>query len=133
MPPVTKEEIKSYRAVAKDRLSDAIESTIFVCGMAPLDPDDPMYDIFQCDPSLECNTHIEADFYTARIWPERIELCCHCAREFNSPVELNTNLKHPESPYSAVLPVCKVCLDNGCNIIVRGARQNVQANQASQD
>ncbi len=46
MPLVTKEEITNYRAVAKDRLRDAMESTIFVCGMAPLDTDDPMYDIF---------------------------------------------------------------------------------------
>ena len=101
--------------------------------MAPLDPDDPIYDIFQCDPSLECNTHIEANFYTARIQPGRIELCCHCAGEFVSPVELNTNLKHREGPYSVVLPVCKACLENGCNIIVREARQNAQAKQARID
>ena len=75
MPPVIKEEIKSYRAVAKDMLRDAMESTIFVCGIKPLGHDDPMYDIFQCDPSLECNTHIEADFYTPHIWSGRKELC----------------------------------------------------------
>jgi hypothetical protein len=74
-------------------LRDATESAIFVCGMAPLDFDDPLYDIFQCDPSFSCDTHVEADFYTSRIMPERIELCCHCAGEFESPVELNSNLK----------------------------------------
>ena len=127
MPLVyTKEEIKNYRALAKDRLRDAMESTIFICGMAPLD-------IFQCDPSLECKTHIEANYYTVRIRSERIELCCHCAGEFNSPVELNTNLKHPKGPNHVVLPVCKACLENGCNIVVRAARQNAQANQAMID
>jgi hypothetical protein len=44
-------------------LRDAMESTIFVCGMAPLDTDDPTYVMFQRDPSLKCNTHIEADCY----------------------------------------------------------------------
>ncbi len=81
-------------------------SPIFICGMAPLDFDDPMYGIFRCDPSLlDCNTHIEADFYTSRIKAKRIELCCYCAGEFNSRVELNSNLKYPYgtllcSPYA---------------------------------
>ncbi len=48
-------------------------------------------------------------------------------------MELNTNLKHQEGPYSVVLPVCKACLENGCNIIVRAARQNAQAKQATID
>jgi hypothetical protein len=127
---MTKEDVKNYRALAKDRLRDATESTIFVCGMAPLDFDDPLYDIFQCDPSLSCDTHVEADLYTFRIMLEHIELCCHCAGEFDSPVELNSNLKAPEGPYSIVLPVCKACLENGCSIIVRAARQNAEAKQA---
>ena len=69
---MTKEEIKAYRIVAKDMLNDATESPIFICGMTALDSDDPFYNIFLCDPSLDCNTHIEADFYTSRIIPERI-------------------------------------------------------------
>ena len=102
-PIVSKQYMLNYRAMARDRSRDAMESIIFVCGMAPLDSDYPMYDIFHCYPSLDCNIHIEADFYTARIRPERIELCCHCAGDFNSPVELNSNLKHPEGPYYIVL------------------------------
>ena len=87
MPLVTKEEMHNYRAVAKDMSRESMESPIFVCGMAPLDSDDPMYDIFRFYLSLECNTRIEAYFYTPRIWLERIELCCHRAGEFKSPVE----------------------------------------------
>jgi hypothetical protein len=48
----------------------------------------------------------------------------------NSPVELNSNLKASEEPYSIVLPVGKVCIENGCNIIVRAAMQNAEAKQA---
>jgi hypothetical protein len=130
VPTMTKEEMQKYRALAKDMLRDASESTIFACGMAPLDYDDPLYDIFQCDPSLNCGTLVEADFYTSRIMPRRIELCCHCTSEFDSPVELNSNLKAPEDPYSVVLAVCKVRLENGCNIIIRAARQSAKAKQA---
>jgi len=65
--------------------------------------------------------------------PGRIELVCLCAGEFDSPVQLNSNLKAPEGPYSIVLPVCKVCLENGCNIIVRAARQNAEAKQSRID
>ena len=73
-----------------------------------------------------------------RVWirtsPTRaMVLCCHCActtmPDFH--VELNTQLKAPEGPYSVVLPICKSCIDNGCHIIVRDARQKAAAKQAS--
>jgi hypothetical protein len=95
IPSMTKEEIQAYRVVAKNRLHDATESPIFICGMAALDYDDPFYNMFLRDPSLDCDTHIEVDFYTSRIMPGRIELCCHCAGEFDSPIELNSDLKAP--------------------------------------
>ena len=44
-----------------------MDSPIFTCGMAPLDPDDPCFALFHCDPSLECDTHVEPEFYTSRI------------------------------------------------------------------
>ncbi len=44
-------------------------------------------------------------------------------------MELSSSLKAPDGPYSVVLPTCKLCLNNGCPIIVRGARQNAQAKQ----
>ena len=46
---------------------------------------------------------------------------------------MNTHLKAPEGPYSIVLPICKACLDSGCHIIVRSARQNANAKQARLD
>jgi len=47
---ITEAEVKRYRALAKDRLLDAIESAIFLCGMAPLDPDEPCHNIFKSRP-----------------------------------------------------------------------------------
>ena len=76
IPLMTKEEIHTYRAVPKDMMHDATESAISICGMAPMDTDDPFYNIF---PTLNCNPHIEGDFYTFRIMPEPIKLCCYYA------------------------------------------------------
>jgi hypothetical protein len=74
IPSMTREETNTYRDVAKDRFLDTMESPNFVCGIVPLDFDDPMYDIFQCNPSLDCNTHIEADFYTSRTYSTALPL-----------------------------------------------------------
>jgi len=96
---------QEYISYVKDRLHDAMESSIFICGMAPLDPDDPCYGIFECDISLDCETHVEADFYVSGIEPSRKEICCHCAGVCDSLVELNSYLKAPIGPYSVVLPI----------------------------
>ena len=32
-----------------------------------------------------------------------------------------------------MLPICQLCLDNGCHIILRAARQNARAKQAMLD
>ncbi len=117
-------------SIVKDRLHDAMESSIFICGMAPPYPDDPCHGIFLCDTSLDCDTHVEAEFNISGIKPSRKELCCHCAGVCDSPIELNSSLNAPIGPYSVVFPVCKACLDDGCNIIVRAARQNANAKQA---
>jgi len=74
---------------------------------------------------------VESDFYVSRIQPKRVVLCCHCAGTIlDSPFELHTHLKAPEGPYSIVLPICKACLDSGCHIIVRNARQKANAKHA---
>ena len=129
-PTATKEQCQK---MAQDRLHDATESPIFMCGMSPLSPEDPCYDVFQCDPSLDCDTHIEANFYTSAIQRERLELCCHCAGVFDSPVMMHPSLKAPAGPYSVVLPVCKECLDGGCQIIARNARQNAESKKNKLD
>ena len=87
-------------AFDKDKPVDAKTSLIFMCDMAPLDPDDPCFGIFECDPSLDCDTHIESKFYTSKIQhATRVKMCCHCAGKYDSPaVEPNTTLKAPDCP-----------------------------------
>ena len=96
--------------MARDKLYGAMGSAIFVCGMAPLAQDDPCYDVFHCETSLDCTAHNEAHFYTSKIQSTRVESCCYCACEFDSPVEFNSSLKAPDGPFSLVLLVCKMSL-----------------------
>ena len=44
--PVTSQQVQEYRAMVKDMLHNAMESTIYMCGMVALDLDDPCYEIF---------------------------------------------------------------------------------------
>jgi len=68
----TEAEVMRYIAMAKDRLQDVIVSTIFMGGMAPLDPDDPCYDIFKCDLYMDCDTNVESEYSASKIMPQDI-------------------------------------------------------------
>ena len=70
---VTSEEVKQYVSMVKGRLQVAIESPIFICGMAPLDPNDPCHELFLYDTSLDCDSHVEAEFYVSRVQPSRLD------------------------------------------------------------
>ena len=72
--PCTYEEVQHYMTMAKGRLIDAMESSIFIFGMAPLDHDYPCYNIFLCDLSQDCDSPLEPDFYMSKIQPKRLEL-----------------------------------------------------------
>ncbi len=43
---MTSEEAQQYKDCVKDRLVDATESIIYMCGMAPFDLDDACLDMF---------------------------------------------------------------------------------------
>ena len=84
------QQVHQYHATVRDRLQDAIDSPILTCGMAPLDHDDPCFSLFHCNPSLECDTHVESKFYTSRIEQTRMEMCCHCAGTMlDFPIDLH--------------------------------------------
>ena len=89
----TMEDVHQYQAQAKARLIDAMVSSFLMCGMASLDSDDPFYDIFLADPSLDCDKHIEAEFYVSRIEPARLKMCYHYVGLYDSPIDLNNLLK----------------------------------------
>ncbi len=50
---------------------------------------------------IEIHTSSEANLYTSKIQPTRVKLCCHCAGDFDSPVDLNSSLKVPDGPRTA--------------------------------
>ena len=92
---------QEYISFVKDRLHDAMDSSIFICGLDPLDPDDPCYGIFQRDISLDCETHVEAVFYVSGIEPSRNDICCHWAGVCDSRIELNSSPS--QSPHWTIL------------------------------
>jgi hypothetical protein len=65
--PCTNEEVHQYMTMAKGTLIDAMESSISICDMAPSDHDDPCYNIFLCDPSQDCDSPLEPEFYVSKI------------------------------------------------------------------
>jgi hypothetical protein len=91
--------------------------------MAALDPDGPCYAIFHCDSSLDCDTHIELEFYTSKTQPRRIDIFFHYVGANDSPVTPNASLNAIEGicTYSIVLPICKEYTAMGRHIIVRAA------------
>ena len=104
------------------RFTTPLESTMNMCGMTTFDHDDPFYAMFQCDPSLKCDSHVESD-YSFQEFHQSGWFCVVIALYMlDSHVELHTHLKAPEGLNSIVPPICKACLDNGCHIIVRHAR-----------
>jgi len=98
--------------------------------MVSLDFDYPCHELFLCDPSLDCDSRIEHEFYLSRVQPSRLELCHHCAGVCESPISMNTHLKARNEPYSVVLPICRACSDGGCPIIVQSALNNAKAKEA---
>ena len=69
----TSQEVQHYQSMVKDRLHDSIEYSIYLCGMDALNHDDPSYDKFHCNPSLECDKYEESEFYVSRIQPKRLD------------------------------------------------------------
>ena len=49
----TVEKVHQYMCFAKNIMVDATGSLIYVCGIAPLDSEDPSLYIFQCDLDLK--------------------------------------------------------------------------------
>ena len=98
-------------------------SCLCVGEMPPMDQDDPFYDMVHCDPYLDCAANIEANVFASRIQNTRVELCCHCVGECDSPAELKSSLKAPNDPCFVVHHVCIMYLGNGCHIIVCGERK----------
>jgi len=94
-PATFHEVLQQYLSMIKGRLQDAMESPIFICGMAFLDSDDPCHELFLYDTSLDCESHVEPEFYFSRVQPSKMELCGHCACVLESPISINAHLKAP--------------------------------------
>ena len=55
----TNEEIKACREYAMQQLEAASENPLYVCGMQPLEPDNPMHKLIIARDGLECHDLVE--------------------------------------------------------------------------
>jgi hypothetical protein len=51
------------RYIAEQALEDGVDSDIFMCGMQAVEEGKPCSNIYECDPLLSYDSHVEADFY----------------------------------------------------------------------
>jgi len=82
---------------------------------------------------VECDTHIESEFYTSKMQPQNIAMFCHCDGAKDSLAMPKSSLKDPKGPYSILLSICEDCIVVGRHNIVRAARQNAQVKQVMLD
>jgi hypothetical protein len=55
--------IKTFHDYAVQQLDAAMESEIYICGMQPLEHDNPMYGIIVARGELECHDPVEIEYY----------------------------------------------------------------------
>lgn len=80
----TPQEVHACQTMAKQVLSYACASTMYVCGATALDPEHEFANVFVTKSSLTCADHIEHFFYTAPASSRQHlinKLCYFCALE----------------------------------------------------
>ena len=78
----TLEAIKECREYAGQQMDAAKENELYICGMQPLDPDNPMHGVIIARNGLECHDHVEFEYfsqpYQNAAW-YNAKLCAYCA------------------------------------------------------
>ena len=121
------------RYIVEQALEDGVNSDLYICGMQPLEEFRPCHEIFQCDPSLPCATHVEADLYAmsrpymaATDYVSDVSLCAICAGTSHDAegAQVDAELK---TIFSMVLPICSTCKRDGVKYVVGRYLPNGQA------
>ena len=63
----TAHAIRLCRAFAMQKIEEAQDNEIFVCGMQPFDADDLMHGVIICRKGMECYHPMEFDYYGAKV------------------------------------------------------------------
>jgi hypothetical protein len=112
------------RYIAEQALEDAVESSIYMCGMPAIGEGSSCHDIFKCDPELSCVDAMEADFYAskrsliaAKSFIKDLSICSICAGTSHDP-EGGKIDKVLKTVYANVLPICDTCKSQGAKTLV---------------
>ena len=91
--------------------------------MQPLDSDNKLYGVIVTRPHVECHDPVEFDYYkkTTAAWCDG-NLCAYCAG--GSGYNDGTVDESLLVEWKTVLPLCKVCCDQGALPLARYRRRN---------
>ena len=123
----TKEAIKECREYAGQQMDAAKENELYICGMQPLDPDNPMHGVIIARNGLECHDHVEFEYfsqpYQNAAW-YNAKLCAYCAGTSGLDGFVDEELA---VEWRSLLPVCQTCRDDGALPLVRTRKRNGSA------
>jgi hypothetical protein len=120
----TAEAIRLCRQFAMQKLEEAQDHDLYVCGMQPFDADDMMHGVIVARDGLECLQPIEFEYYSN---PKMVaswfnpNMCAYCAGSSGAGGVVDAELS---IEWKSVLPVCPTCRTDGALPPVRSRRRN---------
>ena len=123
----TREEIKACREYAVEQLEVAMGNPIYICGMQPLEPDNPMHKLIISRDGLECHDHVEFDYYSHPYHNAewfKATICAYCAGSSGHDGVVDEHLREE---WKSLLPVCQACRDDGALPLTRTRKRNGSA------
>jgi hypothetical protein len=104
-----------------------MENEIYICGMQPLEPDNPMYGIIIAREKLECHDPVEFECYDHphpnATW-FNANLCGYCAGSFGLDVTVDAYLREE---WTSLLLVCQTSRSEGATPLARTRKRNESA------
>ena len=123
----TNEEIKACREYAMQQLEAASENPLYVCGMQPLEPDNPMHKLIIARDGLECHDPMEFEYYNHPYHNAewfKASMCAYCAGTSGHEGFVDEILREQ---WKSLLPVCQACRDEGALPLTRTRKRNGSA------
>ena len=124
----TAHAIRMCREYAIQKLEEAQDNDLYVCGMQPLDADDLMHGVIVTRHGLECHHSMEFEYYSVKIVASwfKPKLCAYCAGLSGSEGIVDEELS---LQWKSVLPVCPACSAKGALPLARTRRRNGVVNE----
>ena len=123
----TNEEIKACREYAMHPLEAAMESDLYICGMQPLEPDNPMHKQIIARDGLECHDPVEFEYYNHPYHNAewfKATMCAYCAGSSGHEGFIDEHLR---GEWKSLLPVCQACRAKGALPLTRTRKRNGSA------